>query len=103
MGWLVVFAVKPLFSALPAAGIAWLIAGEWLTHWERSFTYGKNYLSITPSGTYLYWRAASAIFWPSLFTLFHQSLNLFICFGNYLQALQPTGMFPSMLRRPYFP
>lgn len=27
MGWLVVFAIKPLFSAMDAVGIAWLVAG----------------------------------------------------------------------------
>jgi hemolysin III len=27
MGWLVIFAIKPLFRALPGEGIAWLIAG----------------------------------------------------------------------------
>lgn len=27
MGWLIIFAVKPLFQALPEGGIAWLVAG----------------------------------------------------------------------------
>lgn len=27
MGWLVIFAIKPLFQALPESGIAWFIAG----------------------------------------------------------------------------
>jgi hemolysin III len=27
MGWLAVFAVKPLIDALPAGGFAWLLAG----------------------------------------------------------------------------
>jgi hemolysin III len=27
MGWLIIFAIKPLFQALPEAGIAWLVAG----------------------------------------------------------------------------
>jgi hemolysin III len=27
MGWLAVFAVKPLLDALPAGGFAWLLAG----------------------------------------------------------------------------
>jgi hemolysin III len=27
MGWLIIFAIKPLFHALPESGIAWLVAG----------------------------------------------------------------------------
>jgi hemolysin III len=27
MGWLVIFAIKPLFQALPGSGIAWFVAG----------------------------------------------------------------------------
>jgi hemolysin III len=27
MGWLVVFAIKPLMASMPAAGLAWLVTG----------------------------------------------------------------------------
>ena len=41
MGWLVVFAIKPLFSALPAGGIAWLTVGGGL------YTLGVIFYSMT--------------------------------------------------------
>ncbi|MCK7505253.1 MAG: hemolysin III family protein [Desulfobacterales bacterium] len=53
MGWIVIFAIKPLFHALPGAGLALLVCGGLAyTLGTIFFTPRKKYRSIMPSGIY---------------------------------------------------
>jgi hemolysin III len=68
MGWLVIFAIKPLFQALPGGGLALLVCGGLAYTLELFFMHGRNFHLITQFGIYLSLPAAFVISAPLCFT-----------------------------------
>jgi hemolysin III len=58
MGWLIIFAIKPLFHALPGEGIAWLIAGG-LAYTTGTIFYGWKKLPFNHAIWHLFVLAGS--------------------------------------------
>lgn len=66
MGWLIIFAVKPLFQNLPEGGIAWLVAGG-LSYTSGTIFYVWKKLPFNHAIWHLFVLAGSACHFMSVF------------------------------------
>jgi len=79
MGWLIMFAIKPLAAALPDAGIYWLIIGG-LSYTVGAILYAIKAIPYNHAiFIFLYYSVVSAILWRFTPTSFIKSHNFTGC------------------------